>query len=219
MDDMRDATRIAVVDDHPLFREGVTSILTRSGRHKLVAIGGSASDALEIAKTYLPDILLLDIMMPGGGLDAVRDISTAYPAVKVVMLTSSEDEADISTALASGARGYILKGIGSTELLSTLEAVAGGETYVSPNLAARVLVQMRRKLDTGHATHDACTLTHREEEILDQVAEGRTNKEIARHFEISEKTVKHYMTNIMQKLHVRNRVEAALLARQRKEVS
>lgn len=219
MDDMRDATRIAVVDDHPLFREGVTSILTRNGRNKLVAIGGSATDALEIAKTYLPDILLLDIKMPGGGLEAVREIATAYPAVKVVMLTSSEDEADISTALAAGARGYILKGIGSSELLSTIEAVAGGETYVSPNLAARVLVQMRRKLDTGHGTQDACTLTHREEEILDQVAEGQTNKEIARHFEISEKTVKHYMTNIMQKLHVRNRVEAALLARQRREVS
>ncbi len=213
---MSSVVRVAVVDDHPLFREGVSSIFARSERHSVVALGGSADDAVKIAREYMPDVMLIDIKMPGGGLDAVRQISELCPAIRIVMLTSSEQEDDVSRGLSLGARGYILKGIGARELIDTVAQIVDGGTYVSPQLAAQLLINMKQPKASSRPGHDVTTLTHREEQILEQVADGLTNKEIARELDISEKTVKHYMTNIMQKLHVRNRVEAALIGRSRK---
>jgi DNA-binding NarL/FixJ family response regulator len=131
------------------------------------------------------------------------------------MLTVSESEEHVSQALAAGAQGYVLKGTSGPELIHTMRAVARGESYVSPSLAARLLTMSRRTPQVSNEDSDRADLTPREEGILDHVALGMTNKEIARRLSISEKTVKHYMTNIMQKLHVRNRVEA-VLAFQRK---
>lgn len=206
-----DKIRIAVVDDHPLYREGVVSTIESHPRMKVVDQGGNAAEAVKIAESMLPDIILLDITMPGTGLKAAAEISAKCPVTKVVMLTVSEDEEDVLEAFRVGARAYILKGVSGDDLTKILESVQSGEVYVTPALASQVLVEMS---DGGPSRENNLlnVLTEREKQILEYVASGDSNKEIAYELDISEKTVKHYMTNIMQKLHARNRVEAALLA-------
>jgi two-component system, NarL family, nitrate/nitrite response regulator NarL len=211
-----DKLRIAIVDDHPLFREGVAATLNNDKALEVIGQGGNAEQAIQIALDLLPDVLLLDISLPGGGIEATREIVRLCPYVKVIMLTASENEQHVSSALEAGARGYILKGIGAAELIRTIHAIQGGEHYVTPQLAARLLSIMKKPAASTLPAADALPdLTKREEQILDGVAEGKTNKEIARVLNISEKTVKHYMTNIMHKLQVRNRVEAALVVRKK----
>lgn len=207
--------KVAVVDDHPLFREGVANTIQRSGTVQLVAEGETAEDAIEIAKAKSPDIMLLDVSLPGGGVEAARAITSTCPVVKVVMLTVSESGEHVQQAMAAGVHGYILKGTSGPELISTLRAVARGEYYVTPTFAARILAHSRRPQKPPQKDENDSDLTKREEQILNRVADGMTNKEIAGALHISEKTVKHYMTNILQKLQVRNRVEAAMHYRKR----
>lgn len=213
---MTDTVRIAVVDDHPMFRSGVVATLASEPTFEIVAEGSTAGEAISIADRLMPDILLLDISLPGCGLAAARKIAAATPIVKVVMLTASESEEHVMAALEAGARGYMLKGIGSADLVRTMKDIIYGETYVTPSLAARLLRQARQPAPALRSA-EAAHLTAREEQILDQVANGSTNKEIANRLKISEKTVKHYMTNIMEKLQVRNRVEAALKMQSERE--
>lgn len=207
---MTDRIRVAVVDDHPLFREGVAYTIRSSKVLEVVAEGATAEDAIRIAKDELPDIVLLDVSMPGGGIEAARAIARSCPVVKMIMLTVSESEEHVAQALEAGAHGYVLKGTSGSELVSTMRAVSRGESYVTPGLAARLLTLSKRPPRSAASHSDLTELTRREEQILDHVGRGLTNKEIAKALIISEKTVKHYMTNIMQKLHVRNRVEAIL---------
>lgn len=207
---MTDRIRVAVVDDHPIFREGVAFTIRSSQSFEIVAEGASAEDAIRIAQEHLPDVILLDVSMPGGGIEAARVISAECPVVKVIMLTVSEHEEDVTKALEAGANGYILKGTSGTDLLTTLQSVSRGESYVSPGLAARLLAVSMRNVRQQARPAEQVDLTKREEQILELVARGLTNKEIANTLNISEKTVKHYMTNVMQKLQVRNRVEAVL---------
>lgn len=202
--------RIAVVDDHPLLREGVVGTL-RSAAMDVVGVGACAADATRLAGEHGPDVMLLDISMPGGGVEAARAIAKSYPHVKTMMLTVSEREDDVIAAMGAGARAYVLKGIGGPELLATIRAVNKGETYIAPQVAARVLTRMQRQSGIPPKVRPfESELTIREEQIMDQVAQGLTNKEIALKFSLSEKTVKHYMTSVMQKLQVRNRVQAVL---------
>ncbi len=208
---MSDRIRVAVIDDHPLFREGVTHTLRSSKMLEVIGEGSCAEDAIRIARDRSPDILLLDVSMPGGGIEAARVIAREHPIVKTIILTVSESEEHVAQALEAGAQGYVLKGASGTELISTMCAVSRGESYVSPGLAARLLTQTKRQVQNRPPEFDLPELTKREEQILDHVARGKTNKEIAIGLGISEKTVKHYMTNIMQKLQVRNRVEAVLV--------
>lgn len=207
--------RVAVVDDHPLFRDGVIYTLSNSDELDLVAMGACRDDALRIVREDKPDILLLDIQLPGGGIEAAQMIAGMDAHTKIIILTASENENDVSAALEFGACGYVLKGISGRDLISTVCAVQKGDIYITPTLAARVLKSNihRRTARTDEKT--AFVLTPREEDILNCVSIGQTNKEIAIALKISEKTVKHYMTTIMHKLQVRNRVEAALKARQR----
>lgn len=210
---MSEAIRIAVIDDHPLFRGGVVRTLTEGAGFDVVGEGGSADEAVELVARRLPDIVLLDISMPGGGIEAARRIGAEFPAVRIVMLTVSEADDDVLAALKAGARGYVLKGVGAEELTGVLRGVAAGASYVSPNLAARVLAAMRDQANDAADPIDG--LTRREEDILRLVSRGLSNKEVGRELDLQEKTVKNYMTNILQKLQARNRVEAALMARNR----
>jgi DNA-binding NarL/FixJ family response regulator len=204
--------RIGVVDDHPLLRDGVVNTL-QAAAMDVVGVGASASDATRLVDKHSPDIMLLDISMPGGGVEAVRAITRSHPKIMTIMLTVSEREDDVIAAMEAGARAYVLKGICGPELIATIRAVSRGETYITPQIAARVLAKMQRRTDPGSATRAKAAeieLTYREEQIMNQVAQGLTNKEIALKFSLSEKTVKHYMTSVLQKLQVRNRVEAVI---------
>lgn len=201
--------RVVLVDDHPLFREGVAATLGADPRFEVVGEGASADDALTLCTALLPDLLLLDLHLPGGGVQGARAVAAACPVTRIVMLTVSEEEADVLATLKAGARGFILKGVSGRELRSILASVADGEVYVTPGLAASMLRDMP---PTPTLPSGLDELTPRERQILEGVAAGRSNKEIARSLDLTEKTVKHYMTNVLQKLQVRNRVEAALLA-------
>jgi DNA-binding NarL/FixJ family response regulator len=207
--------RIAIVDDHPLFREGVARSLGEIGGFELVGEGASAEDAERLVRASTPDILLLDISMPGGGLNALAGILSAIPDQKIVMLTVSETNADVAQALKAGARGYVLKGVGSKALAEILRDVANGQSYVSPSLSARLLSDLLQP--AGSKPDPLAQLTGREAEILRLVAEGLSNKEVAARLSLQEKTVKHHMTRVLAKLNVRNRTEAALLMHEARE--
>ncbi len=207
---MADLIRVAVVDDHPLLREGVAGTLRSDAGLEVVAIGGSSADAVSIAAEHLPDVMLLDISMPGGGIEAARAIADRFSTVKTIMLTVSEREEDVTAAMEAGAHGYVLKGVTGSDLIATVHAVHRGETYITPQFAARLLQKMRRRTADKPVHRPEVELTHREEQILNEVSAGLTNKEIARKLTLSEKTVKHYMTGVLQKLQARNRVEAVI---------
>jgi two-component system, NarL family, nitrate/nitrite response regulator NarL len=206
--------RIAVIDDHPLFREGVTRSLLEIGGFEIVGEGSTKEDALKIAREQRPDILLMDISMPGGGLNAIAPILELQPAQKIVMLTVSETGEDVTTALSRGAKGYVLKGVGSRALADILRTVAAGESYVSPTLSARLLSDLSTQSGLVAKTGGIADLTAREEEILSLVASGLSNKRVALKLGLHEKTVKHHMTRILSKLNVSNRTEAAIAFRE-----
>ncbi|MBI4504621.1 MAG: response regulator transcription factor [Chloroflexi bacterium] len=205
---MSDAISVIVADDHPLFLEGVVHSLRTADDIAVVGQAADAAGALRLAREHLADVVLLDIAMPGSGLQAARDIATACPATKIVMLTVSEDEDDLLSALKAGASGYVLKGVSARDLASVVRAVHRGEVYVAPALAGHILREMTKPRSLGPLSE----LTAREREVLELVAAGLSNHEIGGRLSLAEKTVKHYMTNILAKLQVRSRVEAALLA-------
>ncbi|HSA82312.1 MAG TPA: response regulator transcription factor [Geminicoccaceae bacterium] len=211
---MADRLRVLLADDHPLYRDGVARTLAERQGFQVVGTCGSAEDAVTLAERHRPDLVLLDISMPGGGIEAARRIAALGMATKIVMLTVSERDEDVMEALKAGAHGYALKGVGATELVDIVRTVASGGSFVTPSLAARLLQAMQNPDRRDRLTKDPlASLARREEQILKLVAKGLSNKEVARELDLQEKTVKHYMTSILQKLHVRNRVEAALLAR------
>jgi DNA-binding NarL/FixJ family response regulator len=201
-----EAIRVAVADDHPMFRAGVLASLREVEDLEIVGEAGDASGALALARAELPDVIILDIAMPGGGLSAAREIAAACPATRIVMLTVSEDEDDLLAAVKAGASGYVLKGAGAGELVRVIRSVHAGEVYVAPALAWGMLRELR-----SPRTSPYDELTEREREVLELVAEGLSNQEIGDRLGLAEKTIKHYMTNILGKLQVRSRVEAALL--------
>ena len=210
---MSDKINVVIADDHTLFREGLAGIIGGTEDFEVVGQAGSMQEAVQLARDLLPDIILLDIDMPGGGLEAARLIAGELPVTRIVVLTSSEEDDHLIAALKIGARAYILKGVAARELIRILRAVWAGESYVPPMLAASLLLEMREaRSQQKQATSPLDELTPRERQILEGLAAGLSNKEIGEQLFLSEKTVKHYMTNILQKLQVRNRVEAALLA-------
>jgi len=210
---MSDKINIVIADDHTLFREGLAGIISGREEFEVVGQAGTTQEAVQLARDLLPDIILLDIDMPGGGLEAARLIAEELPVTRIVVLTSSEEDDHLIGALKIGARAYILKGVAARELIRILLAVWAGESYVPPILAASLLLEMREAgAQQKQSTSPLDELTPRERQILEGLAAGLSNKEIGEQLFLSEKTVKHYMTNILQKLQVRNRVEAALLA-------
>jgi DNA-binding NarL/FixJ family response regulator len=210
---MTAATRIAVIDDHPLFREGVIRSLSEMEGFEIVAEGGSKDEALHIVEHIRPDVMLMDISMPGNGLQAVAGAVEAWPHIKIIMLTVSEANEDIAGALKLGARGYVLKGIGSRELAEVVRTVASGEPYLAPSLSGRLLAGMAKERENAAKQDLMAELTEREQEVLNLVASGLSNKRVAQQLDLHEKTVKHHMTRILSKLKVTNRTEAALALR------
>ncbi|MEA2605330.1 MAG: two-component system, NarL family, nitrate/nitrite response regulator NarL [Chloroflexota bacterium] len=200
--------RIIVVDDHPLLLDGLVATLSADDELEIVATGGDAAVAVRAAREHQPDLALLDVAMPGGGIDAARQIGAASPGTRVVMLTSSENEDDLLAAMNAGAKGYVLKGVAGRELRSILKSVQAGEVYVAPGLAYAMI----RGLTKPRARDPIDDLTARERDVLELVGAGLSNAEIGGRLGLAEKTVKHYMTAILGKLEVGSRVEAALVA-------
>ena len=205
--------RTAVVDGHPLFREGVTKLLTRTPGIEMVGDGSTGVDAVRIAREFLPDVLLLDLKLPDDGAAAAPAIVREFPCVRIVILTTSDCHDDVAAMLQLGVHGYLLKGCTGQEIVRAVQRVHAGECYVTPSLAACVLT--KRSTPTAKVGGGSEVLSGREEIILAQVSKGLTNKEIARALNLREKTVKHYLNHIMQKLGVRNRLEAAVMGQRR----
>ena len=206
-------TRVAIVDDHPLFREGVAQTLRAHPMIEVVGEGMTADEAIRLVERLAPDVLLLDLTIPGCGLSVLKAV--AGGSTRVLILTASEHDDDLLGALEAGARGYALKGIGGDDLVRVVQAVAAGEVYVPPSLAAGLLIGVARGTRLPAAPSSPLEeLSERERQVLDLLASGQSNREIGDSLHLTEKTVKHYVTAILQKLNVRNRVEAALQARE-----
>lgn len=209
---MQRKIRVGVVDDHMLYRDGVIFALESEADIEVVGQGGTAAEALQITQDQLPDVVLLDMNMPGGGINAAAKIALRHPETKTLMLTVVDDEEEVRNALRKGARGYLLKGTGSSELVSAIRVVDKGQRYVSPSFAAQLF--MSRLSETSQAPSQGRfpELTSREEQILLLILQGCSNRRIGDELGLTEKTVKSYVTAVMEKLGVRNRVEAAMLA-------
>ena len=205
---MIQAIRLVVIDDHPLFREGVTRSLTEIDGFEVVGEGSTSEDALRLAHEEAPDIILLDISLPGGGLNAIAPILGHRLSQRSSCLPSPKT-ANLAAALNSGAQGYVLKGVGSRTLAEILRSVAAGERYVSPTLSARLFSALS---DASQASPLA-ELSPREREILALVADGLSNKRIGLQLNLQEKTIKHHMSRTLAKLKVSNRTEAAMVLR------
>ncbi|CAN7232806.1 response regulator transcription factor [Rhizobium leguminosarum] len=200
------AITIAIVDDHPLFREGVSRTLSEMEDFVIVGEGASADDAATLAVSQRPDVLLLDVSMPGGGIEAISEIAVGSPETKVLMLTASEEVDPLLAALRRGAAGYVVKGIGSRGLAEAIRTVVGGSRFISTTMRAKIV----EKSLFGRPG----SLTPRETEVIELVAEGLSNKHIGRRLNLQEKTIKHHMTEILLKLGASNRTEAAIRWRQ-----
>ncbi|MBI2865894.1 MAG: response regulator transcription factor [Chloroflexi bacterium] len=207
--------RVLLVDDYALFRDGVASLLATRG-YQVVGQASDGAEALVKARELKPDLVLMDIRMPRvGGLEATRLIKAVLPEVKVVMLTVSDDEADLFEAIKSGAQGYLLKDMKAEAFFDLLAAVERGEAGVSPRMAAYMLEEFTRLSSGRKAGESATGLSEREGEVLRLVAQGRTNKEVAAALYISENTVKYHLRNILDKLHLENRAQVVAYAARR----
>lgn len=208
--------KVLLVDDHPLFLEGLRNLLTARG----IEVIGTASDGLEAldqTRTLRPDVVLMDIEMPRcNGLKATRLIKTEMPDIKIVMLTVSADDEHLFEAIKSGAAGYLLKNLAADRFFDLLSGVARGEAAISRDLAARVLAEFahqgERSRAVAAAKEDTDALTLRQTEVLQLAVQGLTNKEIADSLFVTERTVKYHMSEILQKLHLRNRAEVIAYA-------
>lgn len=200
--------RVLVVDDHSLFRRGVISLL--SGRDDMEVAGEAADgeEAVERARESMPDVVLMDIKMPKmDGLTALRQLKEEMPYLRAIMLTVSETDEDLFEAIKAGAQGYLLKNVDPEYLVACIQQVQRGEMPIAPSMAAKILKEL-----TAPAEVPTPALTMRERQVLELLAGGKANKEIAFALKISENTVKNHLRNILEKLHLQNRVQAALYA-------
>jgi two-component system response regulator DevR len=204
--------RILLVDDHEVVRLGLKALLGRHPRFEVVGEAGTADEALAKARVQKPDVVVMDIRLPGkSGIDATREITAALPATRVIVLTSYADDDLLMDAVAAGATGYVLKQIGSDDLVKALEAVARGEALLDPAMMTKAFARLREaaRKERGEAFK---ALTEQEIKILQLVARGRTNREIADEIYLSEKTVRNYVSSILGKLGLAHRSQAAAYA-------
>jgi len=205
---------ILLVDDHVLFRKGVASLLSSREDVKVVGEAGNGREAIDLARRTVPDVILMDVHMPHcNGLDAVRAIKREMPQVKIIMLTVDENDDCLFEAVKSGAQGYLLKKLDPQQLFDMLEVVARGEVALSPPMMAKILNEFRQPVtetDKGDRVRES--LSSREMDVLELVVQGATNKEIADVLNITENTVKKHLQSILSKLHLQNRIQAAVYA-------
>jgi DNA-binding NarL/FixJ family response regulator len=208
-----ESIRVLIADDHDLFRTGLRNLLEEQG---VVIVGeaASGSEAVRIVREIAPDVVVMDLNMPGmGGVDATRHISSIAPLTRVVMLTISDEDSDVMDAILAGACGYLLKDSRIEELMAGIKAASRGESLISPNIAAKVLQRVR-----ATSTHPEIAntiraeLSDREIEVLKLIANGKDNAVIAAELHISPKTVKNHISNILMKLQIDNRIQAAVYA-------
>jgi DNA-binding NarL/FixJ family response regulator len=204
--------RILLADDHPLFRDGVASLL-RSWGHDVVGQAGTADEAVRLVGELSPDLVLMDVRMPGGGVAATRSITSRGGRTRIVMLTVSEDEDDLFAAIKAGASGYLLKNLDSAQFRTMLAAAERGEAAITPATALRILAEYRQGAEPeARAVAPGEHLTDRELEVLGLVTAGLRNKEIAARLGVSENTAKFHLRNILEKLHAGSRTELAARA-------
>jgi two-component system nitrate/nitrite response regulator NarL len=208
--------RLLLADDHTLFRKGLASLLEKERGFEVIGEAQDGAEAIRKAQADKPDLVLMDIHMPGvNGLEATRQITNALPATRVVMLTISEEDKDLFEAIKCGAHGYLSKKVEPEKLRELIEGVFRGEAPLSGATAARILKEFAAQASKGSETTDVSDLTPREKEVLQLLAAGLTNKEIGIRLDIAENTVKNHLKNILAKLHLQNRVQAATLAIQK----
>ena len=201
--------RLLVVDDHEVVRQGLVALIDRREKFQVVAEAGSVEEALEAARRFQPDLVIMDVRLPdGSGIEACREIRAELPATRVVMLTSYPDEEAVLSAIIAGASGYLLKQVRARDLVNALEAVGRGESLLDSAVTEKVLERVRR-IASGTYTDELAQLTAQEQKILQLVAEGKTNKEIASEVFLSDKTVKNYVSSILSKLNLQRRAQAA----------
>jgi DNA-binding NarL/FixJ family response regulator len=204
--------RILIADDHEVVRIGLVSLLDRQAGFRVVAQAGSGDEAVRLARVHRPDVVVMDIRMPNGsGTDACRAITAELPNTPVVMLTSYADEDALFEAIAAGASGYVLKRIGSDELVNAIRTVADGRSMLDPAVTAAVLERLR---NAAHAEESGVfgDLTEQERRVLAHLAQGESNREIATAMQLAEKTVRNYVSNVLAKLSLSSRAQAAAFA-------
>ncbi|HZA61067.1 MAG TPA: response regulator transcription factor [Actinomycetota bacterium] len=211
----RETLRVLIVDDHGLFRKGLQMVLTQEPDIDVVGEGADGQEAVEKAQALMPDVVLMDVRMPKrGGIEATKHIKELLPHVKILMLTISDEEADLYDAIKAGAAGYLLKEIPSEEVADAIRSVWSGQSRISPSMAAKLLseFQAMSKRAEERANVPSPKLTEREMEVLRLVARGMNNRDIAKDLFISENTVKNHIRNILEKLQLHSRMEAVVYA-------
>ena len=204
--------KILLVDDHEVVRLGLKSLLSHYTEFEVVAEASEADEAIDLARRYKPDVVVMDIRLPGkSGIEATREIVSENDAIKVIMLTSFAEDELLFDAISAGASGYVLKQIDSTELINALERIGRGESLLDPAVTQQVFKRMRES--SRRAQQEAFNdLTDQELKVLAHVAQGQRNKEIAKEVFLSEKTVRNYVSSILSKLALSTRAEAAAYA-------
>ncbi len=210
-----DPIRVLVVDDHALFRRGLQMVLGQESDIEVVGEAGDGTEALALACSAAPDIVLMDVRMPRrGGIDATSAIKDAVPSAKIIMLTISDEEGDLYDAIKAGAMGYLLKEISIDEVAVAVRAVYGGQSLISPSMASKLLTEFASMVRRGDERQPLASprLTDREMEVLRLVAKGLNNRDVAKQLFISENTVKNHVRNILEKLQLHSRMEAVVYA-------
>jgi DNA-binding NarL/FixJ family response regulator len=214
---MKNLVKVVIADDHPVLLAGMTSLFATSSRHKIVGQAADADTSLQLATTLAPDVLIMDLSMPGDVFRTIGQIATTLPNTKVVVFTAYCSIESALKALDAGATGFVLKGSPSSELIEAIDIVMSGQMFVTRQYASQVMNGLRDRA-RRQALDEAIKLNVREKQIIGHLMQARTNREIAVELRISEKTVKHYMTGLMLKLKARNRVEVVIAARQNQDM-
>jgi len=207
-----DQLRVMLVDDHDLFRTGLRNLLEEQGV-QIVAEASEGSAALSLVRELAPDVVVMDLNMPGmNGIEATREITRHAPLTRVVVLTISDEDDDVIDAILAGACGYLLKDSSIQDLMQGIRAASVGEALISPHIAAKVLQRLRASSVDSETVAQGTELSDRETQVLRLIANGKDNAEIAQDLHISPKTVKNHISNILMKLQIENRIQAAVYA-------